>query len=76
MISLYLEDQMEESLDSLDSVEWRDLDPWRDTVADNDYLLATQAYPTEQDLLATEADQENYLDDRVMRRERRTALRH
>lgn len=76
MISLYTEDQLE---DSMDNAEWPELELWNDTsVTDTaDCFFSAHKLPTEQELLEMEADQdESYRDDRLLRRERRTALRH
>jgi len=76
MISLYLEDQME---DSMANAEWPEVELGCDiSSTDNaDYFVAMHNLPTEQELLEMEADQdESFLDDRLLRRERRTALRH
>lgn len=77
MISLYTEDQLEDSMDA----EWPELELWNDTsVTDTDTadcFFSAHKLPTEQELLDMEADQdESYRDDRLLRRERRTALRH
>lgn len=76
MISLYIEDQRE---DSIDNAEWPELDLWHDTsVTDtSECFFSAHKLPTEQELLQMEADHdESYSDERLLRRERRTALRH
>jgi len=74
---LYLEDQLD---DSLDHADWPELELWGDSHAAADtseYFRALQKLPTEQELLEMEADQDDdFLDDRLLQRERRTALRH
>lgn len=76
MISLYLEDQLE---DGLNPTELPELELWNDNAVPDtaDCFFSAHKLPTEQELLEMEADQdESYLDDRLLRRERRTALRH
>ena len=76
MICLYREDQLE---DSMDNAEWPELEMWNDnTVMDTaNCFFSAHKLPTEQELQEMEADQdESYLDDRLLGRERRTALRH
>ena len=74
---LYLEDQLN---DSLDMADWPELELWGETNAapeTSEYFLALQKLPTEQELLEMEADQDDsFMDDRLLQRERRTALRH
>ena len=73
----YLEDQLD---DSLDNADWPELELWGEANAvteTSEYFLALQKLPTEQELLAMEADQDDaFMDDRLLQRERRTALRH
>ena len=53
---------------------WGDVHGARET---SEYFLALQKLPTEQELLEMEGDQDELiLDDRLLHRERRTALRH
>lgn len=72
-----LDDQMN---DEWDAANWSELEVLLDAQAamDNpEYRLSLQKLPTEQELLAMEADQDEFvLDDRLLKGERRTALRH
>lgn len=74
---LYLVDQLG---DSFDKDEWPELELLGDipvTGKTAEYFLALQKLPTEQELVEMEDDQDEIiLDDRLMQRERRTALRH
>lgn len=74
---LYPEDQLD---DSLDHANWPELELWGDSQAAADtseYFLALQKLPTEQELLEMEVDQDDLIwDERLLQRERRTALRH
>lgn len=72
---LYLEDQLN---DSLDNTEWSELEMWGDApVETSEYFLALQKLPTEQELLEMEATQDDtQLGEGLFKRERRTALRH
>lgn len=74
---LYLEDQLD---DRLGNADWPELELWGDVHGareTSEYFLALQKLPTEQELLEMEGDQdETILDDRLLQRERRTALRH
>lgn len=73
---LYLEDQLN---DSFDNVDWPELELGDSHVSldTSEYLLALQKLPTAQELLEMAADQDaDFLDDRLLQRERRTALRH
>lgn len=74
---LYLEDQLD---DSLDNADWPELELCGDVHGaskTSEYFQALQKLPTEHELLEMEADQDDIiLDDRLLRRERRTALRH
>ena len=74
---LYLEVQLD---DSLDNADWPELELWGDVHGareTSEYFLALQKPPTEQELLEMEGDQDDaFLDDRLLQRERRTAQRH
>lgn len=73
---LYLEDQLN---DSFDNGDWSELELGDSHVSldTSEYLLALQKLPTEQELLEMEADQDDLIwDERLLQRERRTALRH
>lgn len=74
---LYLEDQL---ADSLDNTDWPELELWGESHAAADtseYFFALQKLPTEQELMEMKADQDDdFLEDQLLQRERRTALRH
>ena len=72
-----LDDRMDEEWDN---ENWSELEVWLDSQAAMDtaeYRVSLQKLPTEQELLAMEADQDDFiLDDRLLTGERRTAIRH